>query len=418
MGMLEMTNEPALRSEYILAGSKVFWRANLALLALAFSTYAVLNCVQPLMPTFSAAFRISPTMSSLSLSLPSAVIGVGIVVAGAVSELWGRKPIMGWSLLAAGIFTLGAAMAPSWGVFLLTRGFTGVALSGIPAVGMAYVSEEFQPRASGLAMGFYIGSGSLGGMAGRLAAGYLTDALSWRWAIGLIGAFTLCASGAFWALLPASRRFVAHEPVLSTLAATMAGHLRERGLCRLFLMGFLIMGAFVSVFDYVGFRLMGPPYRLSQAEVGLIFVVYLLGVASSAWAGAWAGRSGSRNVLWVMVAFLLGGVLLALAHPLWIVIAACAVTAFGFFGAHTVLSRWVGQRATGARALASSFYLLFYYAGGGILGTLTGVFWTRGGWYGVTALVSLTLGTALLLSLNLRGLPKVQVADPYRQSAV
>lgn len=415
--MHTLSNGPCSDSAYILAGSGAFWRANLALLAMAFSVYAVLNCVQPLLPTFSAAFQVSPAMSSLSLSLPSAVIGIGIVLAGTVSELSGRKSIMGWSLVAAGLFTLGTALAPSWRIFLLARGFTGVALSGMPAIGMAYVTEEFHPRASGLAMGLYIGSGGLGGMIGRLAAGYFTDVLSWRWAIGLTGAFALCASVVFWALLPASRRFVAHEPDLTTLTATMAGHLRERGLRRLFLMGFLIMGAFISVFDYIGYRLMDPPYGLSQAEVGLIFAVYVLGIASSAWAGAWAGRRGSRNVLWVMVAILFSGVLLTLARPLWVVITACAVTTFGFFGSHTVLSRWVSQRASGAKALASSFYLLCYYAGGGILGTLTGFFWTREGWYGVTVLVSLTLGIAFALSLNLRGLPRLQMADSFPPSA-
>ncbi len=56
--------------------------------------------------------------------------------------------------------------------------------------------------------------------------------------------------------------------------------------------GFLLMGVFVTLYNYVSFRLEAPPYSLSQAMVGLVFLVYLLGSFSSAWIGGLASRLG------------------------------------------------------------------------------------------------------------------------------
>jgi len=400
----------ATTAAYIEAGTGAFWGASLALFSAAFSTFALLYCIQPLLPVLARVFRVSPTVSSLSLSIPSAGIGIGIVLASSVSEVTGRKTIMFWSLAVSSVLTLVAAVAPTWTLFLSARALTGLALSGLPAVAMAYVSEEFHPKASGLAMGLYIGGTGLGGMTGRLVAGFLTDAFSWRAAVGVIGAIGLLSCVLFWLFLPASRHFVAHEPAVSKLVETGARHLKDPGLLRLYCVGFLIMGANVSLFNYIGFRLVEPPYRLSQSAVGLVFLVYLLGVASSPWSGAMAGRRSSSEVLLLTLTILLGGVVVSLAQPLWIVIAAFGAISFGFFGAHTVASAWIGRRAREGKALASSLYLFFYYAGASVLGTATGKAWTEIGWIGVAASIAAAIVVALIVSWSLRGLPGVEQA--------
>ncbi len=52
------------------------------------------------------------------------------------------------------------------------------------------------------------------------------------------------------------------------------------------------MGAFVTLFNYIGYRLLGAPWHLSQAVVGLLSVVYLTGSWSSPKAGALTSRYG------------------------------------------------------------------------------------------------------------------------------
>ena len=46
-------------------------------------------------------------------------------------------------------------------------------------------------------------------------------------------------------------------------------HVRDAGLPWLFAEAFLLMGGFVCIYNYIGFRLLDPPFSLSQTVIGL-----------------------------------------------------------------------------------------------------------------------------------------------------
>ena len=58
----------------------------------------------------------------------------------------------------------------------------------------------------------------------------------------------------------------------------------------------------------------------------------------------------------------------------------------GFFIAHSVASGSIGPLAGAAKGHAASLYLLFYYMGSSIVGSVGGWFWQHGGWGAVAAL--------------------------------
>jgi MFS transporter, YNFM family, putative membrane transport protein len=357
--------------------------------------------VQPLMPVFSAEFDVSPAASSLSLSLPTASMAVCMLVASALSEAVGRKPVMLVSVFASSVITVLCALMPGWNSFLALRMLQGILLSGLPAVAMAFIAEEVHPRSSGYAMGLYISGSALGGMLGRVITGLLMEWGGWRLAIGGIGALGLLASVIFWQCLPPSRHFRARPLAPRALAENFALHLRDGGLRWLFLEGFLLMGAFVTIYNYIGYRLLAPPYSLSHATVGLVFTVYLVGIGSSTFVGGLADRFGRRKLLWIVLVAMLGGLGLMALPSIAAVIAGIAVITFCFFGAHSLASSWVGRRARVARAQASSLYLFCYYMGSSVIGAAGGLAWASGGWAGVTWLVGGCLLLALLAGLRL-----------------
>ena len=389
----------------LVSGTPAFRRLNLALFAAGFSTFAILYCVQPLLPEFSREFHVSAAVSSLSLSLSTGLLAVAMLVAGSLSEVWGRKPVMVASLFASALLTILSATAPNWTSLLLTRMLIGITLSGLPAVAMAYVSEEVDSKSIGLAMGLFIGGNAIGGMAGRIIGGVLTDLGSWRLAIGLIGIIGLVSAIAAWRSLPASVHFHPRRADPQDLLRSLGMHLRDPGLRALFTQAFLLMGAFVTLYNYLGYRLTEPPYSLSQTAIGAIFAAYLIGTLSSAWIGELAGRLGRRRVLWAMIAIMLAGVALTLSPHLALILAGIVAVTFGFFGGHSIASSWVGNRAVDAKAQASALYLFCYYIGSSAVGTLGGVFWTRWGWSGVAGLVTILLLAALALALWLMALP-------------
>ncbi|MGC5699955.1 MFS transporter [Pseudomonas sp. NFXW11] len=394
-----------LNEVYIEKGTPMFMRTVLALFSGGFATFALLYCVQPMMPLLSRDFSINAAQSSLILSVATALLAVGLLITGPISDRIGRKPVMVAALLAAALCTMASALMPSWHGVLLMRALVGLSLSGLAAVAMTYLSEEIHPQHIGLAMGLYIGGNAIGGMSGRLITGVLIDFVSWHTAMLVIGGLALIAAAVFWRILPESRNFRPRSLHPRSLLDGFTMHFRDAGLPWLFAEAFLLMGAFVTLFNYIGYRLLAEPYHLSQAWVGMLSVVYLSGIYSSAKIGALADQLGRRRVLWGTIVLMLAGIALTLLQPLALVLIGMLLFTFGFFGAHSVASSWIGRRATKAKGQASSLYLFSYYAGSSIAGTAGGVFWHLAGWNGIGLFIGALLLGALLIAVKLAKLP-------------
>ena len=404
-GSLALTGSPDL---FLRARTPEFRRVAVALAAAGFSTYALLYCVQPLLPVFSDDLGVSPSLSSLSLSATTATLAVAMLFAGRLSDVTGRKAPMAVSLFAVGFLTVVAAFAPNWTSLLAIRALTGIAMAGVPSVAMAYLAEEVHPRDLGVAMGIYIAGNAYGGMAGRVLTGAIIEATgSWRLTLGFIGALGLVAAVLFITLLPPSRRFRPEQGLsFGHLTRAFGLHLRDGELLALFGVGFLIMGALVATYNYLSYRLLEPPFGLSQALSGAIFLVYILGAPASAWFGRLGGRHGRGRMLAAALGLMAAGLLLTATGSLPVTIVGITVFTCGFFGSHSIASSWVSRRAAVARAQAASLYLFAYYAGSSLFGSLGGLFWSRFRWPGIMSLVAALLAAALGLALWLHGREK------------
>ncbi|GGC77533.1 MFS transporter [Undibacterium terreum] len=370
-------------TERIALGTAAYRRMALALLMAGFSTFALLYSAQPLLPIFSAQFNIGAAQSSLAVSFATGAMALCFIPAGILSDRIGRRPLMIASLFAAALLTAVSAIVPEWHVFLLMRALTGIALAGIPSVAMAYIAEEMDGASMGAAMGVYIGGSAIGGMVGRIGVTLLTEHFGWRPALGATAAAGLVAAALFWKAAPRSQAFVSRRHDLKSVVRATGRLLQDAALPWLFAAGFVLMGAFVSIYNYVGFRLLAPPYSLSQSMVGAIFLLYIIGSISSAWVGGLAGRIGRAKIFWIPIVAMLVGVAFTAAHSLILMVLGIAVITGAFFGAHSVASGWVGLRAGQDRAQAGSLYLLFYYLGSSILGSAGGIAWNLDRWNGV-----------------------------------
>ena len=396
----------------IAAGSPAFKRINRAMVFGGFSTFALLYCVQPLMPLLAHQFTLTPAQSSLALSVSTAALALSLLFSSVVSDRIGRTPMMVGAMLMGAILTLACAFAQDYAQLLVLRGLLGVALGGMPAIAMAYLGEEIEAPSLGFSMGLYIAGSAFGGMIGRVIASVLSDFYSWRVALAVMGAAGLYAAWEFRRSLPASNNFTpGRRRGLDALVGGIRTHLSDPGLPWLFALSFLLMGCFVGLYNYIGYRLLGAPFGLSQTGVGLLSALYLVGIFSSIWAGRLADRLGRRNVLWLFMSVMLTGLLLSLANSLAAIVLGMGLFTFGFFASHSVASSWVGRRAQAPQALASAIYLFFYYLGSSVIGSFCGVVWSRAGWPGVVALLGATLGVGFVIALRLRGLAPLAPAE-------
>ncbi|MGC3965624.1 MAG: MFS transporter [Rhodocyclaceae bacterium] len=386
-------------------GTAAYLRTAWAMFYGGFATFVTLYCMQPLMPALSQEFGITPASASMSVSASTGALALALIPISALADRIGRRSIMCVSLFVTALLTIASAFTHDFNHLIVIRALLGLSIAGLPAVAMAYLAEEIDAESLGLSMGLYIAGNAMGGMCGRLLAAGLTEWMPWREAIMIVGTLSFVLAVLFWRNLPQSRHFhpVTHSP--RQMIAAARSHLSDAGLPWLFVVSFLLMGCFVSLYNYVGYRLVAPPFNLGPAQLGLVFTLYVVGMGSSTWGGRLSDRIGRRNVLWMMVAIMLAGVLLTLAANLAVMVVGIGLATFGFFGAHSTASSWVGRRALHTKAMASALYLFAYYLGSSVLGTTTGLAWHAGGWAGVVVLLGIGLLLALIVSLRLRRLP-------------
>ena len=392
-------------------GTPAFLRANIAFFLSAFAIFASLYSVQPLLPIFATEFALDAGTASLALSTTTATLAVALLLASWVADRLGRKTLIVWAILLTAALGLLLPFAPGWWSLIVIRTLMGVTLSGLPAVAMVYLAEEMDPDALGFSMGLYIGGTAIGGMAGRLVSGVLADWIGWRPALLVLGLAIAAAALAVVLLLPTPHNSVRSRLGMRELARLVRVQFDDAGLPWLFASAFLLMGSFVTLYNYAGFRLALPPFELSHAAIASIFVVYLLGSISSAWAGGLAQRLGRRKVYWTMVLTMTIGVALTLIPSTPAIIAGLAIATVGYFAAHGIASAWVARRARLGRAQASAIYLFAYYLGSSVLGTLGGYAWVSWGWNGVMLVSGGAAIAAMLVAIRLMSLPVLPVPE-------
>jgi MFS transporter, YNFM family, putative membrane transport protein len=370
-------------------------------IAAGLATFALLYTPQPLLPLLAAGFLVSPAAASLAMSAGTAALALAVIPVSSLSEVCGRRVVMTVSVLAAAVLGLAAPFSVNLSVLIVLRVLQGVALAGMPATAMAYLAEEVDKAHLGRAMGLYIAGNAIGGLSGRVIAGVLAEHGGWRVATAGVSALALACAVVFAVLLPRSAFFTPSPLRPRALLGTLARNLADTGLLRLYLIGFALMGAFVTVYNYLTFRLSAAPFGFSTSVIGALFTVYLAGTWSSTAAGRGADRAGRYRVLATGVVVAIAGVFLTLPASIWFIVAGLVMLTAGFFAAHSVASGWVSGRAKVAPAQASALYLCLYYIGSSVAGSAGGVFWARGGWPAVVlfaaALLALALGCALSL---------------------
>lgn len=372
-----------------------------ALFAASFTTFSLLYFVQSLLPIYSDYFGISAAQASLALSSTTGIMAVALLFSGVLSDRIGRKPIMLASLFASTVLTFLMVFSPNWATLVAIRFAMGISLCGVQAVAMAYLAEEIEPVSLGATMGLFISGGALGGLFGRLFVSALADATGWREATLAMAVIALVASVFFARSLPPSRNFQPQQLRIGQLASSAKKILRDPVLLKLIATGFLLMGAFVTTFNYMTYRLVEAPFNLSHSMVGLVFLVYLTGMSGSASIGNLASRRNRGSVLFCVLVLLLAGIVLTLSDNLLVVIIGLALLTFAFFSGHSIASSWTSSRATQSRALAASLYLFAYYQGSSLLGTGGGYLWQSWGWSGVVVLTSGLTIVAGLISIGL-----------------
>ncbi|MGP6085338.1 multidrug effflux MFS transporter [Antarctobacter jejuensis] len=148
------------------------------------------NMFLPSLPNMAQAYAITYAQASLSISVFMMITAVLQVVIGPLSDLYGRRPVLLWSLAIFTLASLGTALAPDFTTFMAFRVLQSSVIAG-NVLSRAIVRDTSPPSEATARLGTIGMAIALGPMLAPVVGGTLDQLLGWRatlWVFFLSGA--------------------------------------------------------------------------------------------------------------------------------------------------------------------------------------------------------------------------------------
>ncbi|HET9023791.1 MAG TPA: MFS transporter [Burkholderiaceae bacterium] len=104
-----------------------------------------------------------------------------LMLGGRAADFFGQQRTFAASLLLFALASLAGGLAPDQGTLIAARGVQGFAGALMAATSLAIITSSFQGPALARAVGLWASMNGLGGAAGMLFGGIITETLGWRW---------------------------------------------------------------------------------------------------------------------------------------------------------------------------------------------------------------------------------------------
>jgi DHA1 family bicyclomycin/chloramphenicol resistance-like MFS transporter len=293
----------------------------------------------PAFPALAAGLRVEP--ASIQVTLTAMLVGqaVGQLMAGPLSDAFGRRRPLLIGLLGHALASVACALAPNVPVLVGARLAQGLAGAALSVITMAVVRDLFSGSAAARLLSRLMLVVGLAPVVAPSIGSAILAVATWRWIFVALAAtavaLVVAAAIGLPETLPAERRRSAH-PVAT--ARTYRELLRDRPFVALCLVGGLVFGYLFAYISGSPFVLQGT-YGLSQQAYGIVFGLNAIGMVigtqlnplllerfspARILSGAVAGCAVAGAVLVAVTAIGWGG-LAGAAVPLWFGLGACGL---------------------------------------------------------------------------------------------
>ncbi len=335
---------------------------------------------QPLLPQLSKYFSVSLAASSLVVSATMYGLAIGLFVFAFYADVLFRKKLMLIGLSFSSIATILSAISWNLNLLVFFSLLKGVFFSGVLSVAVVYISEEVKKSSLGIIIGLFLTGNILGGMWGRVAAGLISDAYSWKMSVIIIGSIGLLLTILFGLFLPKSQNFHPNKIRIKQKFGQMKYFFGNPLFLKIFAVTILIMGVFVSVYNYISFRLETPPFSLPNNVISFIFLIYVTGILATIITGVLSHKFNIISLLKTLIFLFLAGAICLFVDALWVLVVGLSVLTFGLFGIQTIVNKIISVYAVDGKSTANCLYLICLYLGAGVIGSSTGIILDKWGW--------------------------------------
>ncbi|MEG3638331.1 MFS transporter [Magnetococcus sp. PR-3] len=352
----------------------------LAVFTLVASAFTNIYLTQPVLPILQQEFAASA--SHVSWSISAVILGITLanIPFGLLADHWPIRPIilLGGTMVAiAGLLT---AYVDSLALHTTARFIQGLFIPALTTCLAAFLARILPTERLNVVMGSYVAATVLGGLGGRLLGGWIHPPLHWRYALVSAALLTLISIAIAYFLLPKEPK---QPPQPKHSRVGFGDLLTQWPILRLL---FSAMGGFFvfsSLFNYLPFRLAETPFNLSTHTITAIYLVYIMGIFMGPLTGKLVNRWGSGRTLMSGSGVTFAAVILSGSPWLGGVIAAMLLLCAGFFTVHAASVGALNHQVKSGHGRANALYVLFYYLGGWMGVSLSGLAFEAWGWFGV-----------------------------------
>ncbi len=362
-----------------------------------FSAFIDLYAPQSVLHVLADEFQVTPAVAGGIVGATTFAVAAAAPFSGLFADRFGqRRTILIAIFLLVPVTTL-LALVRSLDEMMVLRFAQGLLLPAIFSSAVALAAEYWSPGEAADVIGLYVLGSVLGGFSGRFLTAIVAEQFGWRAGFAVLAGATLVAAATLWGWLPTPpRQFAAGR---SAVLAALLDHLRNPAIMATCAIGAAVLFSNVATFTYIDFKLARPPFSLSTTQLGLIFIVYLIGAIATPASGYLIRRLGRRVALTLSVGLGGIGMLATLTNSLPLIVGGLAFFVTGVFMAQAASLGFVGQAAKHAKSTAVGLYVCCYYGGGSLGAVIPGYLWNWAGWPGCVALVLGTTGAAAGIAL-------------------
>jgi DHA1 family bicyclomycin/chloramphenicol resistance-like MFS transporter len=342
------------------------WRAPRWALAVLLALLGMLGpfSIDTYIPAFSGIARaLDASPAAMQQTLSAYLFGFAFMnlFHGALSDSFGRRPVVLWGLVVFTVASAGCALAETIGQLVFFRALQGLSTGAGIVVSRAVVRDMFPPEQAQKVMSqitIYFG---VAPAVAPIVGGWLFVHLGWHsvfWFLTGVGVFLWVAN---YKLLPetlhADHRLPFH------VRSLMQGYGQLLSDPRFFLLALASGVPFNGLFLYVlaAPEFLGTHLRLAPTEFFWFFITTIAGIMAGSWtSGRLAGRiAPQRQIRWGFVVMLAVSVLNVAANALWPAhvswaILPLAIFAFGWALMVPVVTLLVLDLHPARRGMASS----------------------------------------------------------------
>jgi YNFM family putative membrane transporter len=370
----------------IFTKQKTFY-LQLAVFALVSAAFANIYITQPVLPVLQQEFQSDIVRVSFTISAVILGIALSNLPFGMLADKLPIQPIVLSGGLLVALCGLFCALTGQLWVLVGARFFQGVFIPSMTTCLAAFLAKTLPFERLNVIMGAYVSATVLGGLSGRLIGGWIHPPLHWRYAFVSVACLTIVATIWAWRVLP--RVQAGNKP-----APTAIGYwalISRWDLLRIYFCAAGSFAVFSSLFNYLPFRLSAAPFNFSTETVTALYLTYIIGIFIGPIAGKISNRFGSGAALiggGTVLFFSLGLILLpSIMAVIGGLISLCA----GYFTIHAAAVGALNRKLSMGQGRANALYVLFYYVGGWIGITLSGILYSKMGWAAVVCFWAIIL---------------------------